>query len=88
MRKGDESIEKQVVDWNPHGDRRRGQSKQTWKRTVLEEAGKWDKNEFKSLVTNSQMEMIHKCPMFVTESKDILLLLLLLLLHFRAVAEV
>ena len=39
VRKGDESIQKQqVLDWNPHGARCRGRAKQTWKKTVLEEA--------------------------------------------------
>ena len=28
------------MDWNPQGARRRGGPKKTWKRTVLEEAGK------------------------------------------------
>ena len=39
-RKGDESIEKQALHWNPQWARRRGRPKQTWKRTVLEEATK------------------------------------------------
>ena len=29
LRKGDESIEKQTLDWNPQGARRRGRPKQT-----------------------------------------------------------
>jgi hypothetical protein len=37
LKKGDESIQKQVLDWNPHGARVRGRAKQTWKKTVLEE---------------------------------------------------
>ena len=43
MRKGDESTEKQVLDLNPQGTRRRERPKQTWKRTVLEEAVKCGK---------------------------------------------
>ena len=37
----DESIEKQALDWNPQGARSRGKPRQTWKKTVLEEEGKW-----------------------------------------------
>jgi hypothetical protein len=37
---GDESITKQALDWNPQGARSRGKPKKTWKKTVLEEAGK------------------------------------------------
>jgi hypothetical protein len=53
-RKGDESMEKRALDWNPHGARRRGKPKQTWKRTVLEEAGKWGQTwrEVKRLAGN------------------------------------
>jgi hypothetical protein len=30
--------EKDALDWNPQGKRRRGRLKKTWKRTVKEEA--------------------------------------------------
>ena len=40
LRNGDESIEKQVLGWNPQGARRRGRLKRNLKITVLEEAGK------------------------------------------------
>jgi hypothetical protein len=43
LRKGDESIEKQTLDWNPQGPRSRRRPKQAWKRTLLEEAGKCGK---------------------------------------------
>jgi hypothetical protein len=43
LRNGDESIEKQALDWNLQGTRRRERLKETWKRTILEEAGKCDK---------------------------------------------
>ena len=43
LRNEDESIEKQALDWNPQGARRRGRPKRNLKRTVLEEAGKWGK---------------------------------------------
>jgi hypothetical protein len=36
--KNDGSIEKQALDWNPQGVRRRGRPKQTWKRTVVQKA--------------------------------------------------
>jgi hypothetical protein len=38
LRKGDESTEKQALDWNPQKARRGGRPKETWKRTVLEGA--------------------------------------------------
>jgi hypothetical protein len=40
VRKGDESIVEQALDWKTEGARRRRRPKQTWKKTVLEEAGK------------------------------------------------
>jgi hypothetical protein len=43
LRNGDESFEKQALDWNLQGARRRGRLKQTWKRTIMEEAGKCGK---------------------------------------------
>jgi hypothetical protein len=36
-------MEKQALDWDSQGARRRGRPKQAWKRTVLETAGKSDK---------------------------------------------
>ena len=38
VRNGDKSTEKQALDWNPQEARRRERPKQTWKRTVLEDA--------------------------------------------------
>ena len=52
--------------------------KHTWKRTIIGEAKTCGKTwkEVKSLAKKqSQMEMFHRCPMFIRERKDILLLL-------------
>jgi hypothetical protein len=38
LRKPSGITEKDALDWNPHGKRRRGRLKKTWKRTVEEEA--------------------------------------------------
>jgi hypothetical protein len=38
LRKGNEVIEREVLDWNPQGKRRRGRPKQTWRRSVHNEA--------------------------------------------------
>jgi hypothetical protein len=53
LRKEDKSIENKALDWNLQGARRRGRSGQTWKRTILEEAGKCSKtwSEIKSLAS-------------------------------------
>jgi len=47
-------MEKQALDWNSQGARRRGRPKQAWKRTVLETAGKGGKtlSEVKRLAGN------------------------------------
>jgi hypothetical protein len=37
LRKNDGSIEKQALEWNWQGVRRRGRPKQNWKRAVVEE---------------------------------------------------
>jgi hypothetical protein len=38
LRKGHNTIEREVLDWNPHGQRKRGRPKQTWMRSVHNEA--------------------------------------------------
>ena len=38
MRKGNEAIERDALDWNPQGKRRRGGSRHTWRRAVHNEA--------------------------------------------------
>jgi hypothetical protein len=38
LRKGNEAIEIEALDWNPQGKRRRGRPKQTWQRSVHNEA--------------------------------------------------
>jgi hypothetical protein len=38
LRKGNEAIEREALDWNPQGKRRRGRPKQTWRRSVHSEA--------------------------------------------------
>ena len=38
LRKGNEAIEREALDWNPQGKRRRGRPKQTWSRSVHNEA--------------------------------------------------
>jgi hypothetical protein len=40
---GNESTEKQALDWNPQGTRKKGRPKQTWIRTVLEKPRKCGK---------------------------------------------
>ena len=54
LRKGNEAIEREALDWNPRGKRRRGRPKQTWRRSVhneaLEEGKSW--GEVKKLARN------------------------------------
>jgi hypothetical protein len=38
LRKPTEDITRQALEWNPQGKRGRGRPKNTWRRTVLEEA--------------------------------------------------
>ena len=38
LRKGHDIIERQVLDWNPQGQGKRGRPKQTWRRSVHNEA--------------------------------------------------
>jgi hypothetical protein len=38
LRKRHDTIEKEVLDWNPQGQWRRGKPKQTWRRSVHSEA--------------------------------------------------
>ena len=53
LRKGNEAIEREALDWNPQGKQRRGRPKQTWRRSVheaLEEGKSW--GEVKKLARN------------------------------------
>jgi hypothetical protein len=54
LRKSDNTIEKQALDWNPQGARKRGRLKTTWKRTVYDEIGHHGKTwgEVKALASN------------------------------------
>jgi hypothetical protein len=54
LRKNDGQTEKQALDWNLQGVKRRERPKQTWKRTVVETAAKCCKtwSEVKRLVKN------------------------------------
>jgi hypothetical protein len=38
LRKGNEAIEREALDWNPQGKSRRGRPKRTWRRLVHNEA--------------------------------------------------
>ena len=38
LRKGHDIIEREVLDWNPQGQRKSGRPKQTWRRSVHNEA--------------------------------------------------
>jgi hypothetical protein len=38
LRKGHDTIEREVLDWNPQGQRKRGRPKQMWRRSVHNEA--------------------------------------------------
>ena len=44
LRKGNEDIEREALDWNPQGKRRRGRPRHTWRRTVHSEAVEKGKN--------------------------------------------
>jgi hypothetical protein len=39
MRKDSSTIEKQVLNWNPQGQSKRGRPKKSWRRVVQEKAG-------------------------------------------------
>jgi len=54
LRKGEDTIEREVMEWNPQGQRKRGRPKQTWRRSVHNEALREGKswNEVKQLARN------------------------------------
>ncbi|KDR17276.1 hypothetical protein L798_08842 [Zootermopsis nevadensis] len=54
LRKEDESISKQVLDWNPQGARKRGRPSITWRRSIEKEARSQGKSlkEIKALGNN------------------------------------
>jgi hypothetical protein len=54
LRKGNETIEREALDWNPWGKRKRGRPKQTWRRSVHNEAAEKRKSwsEVKRMARN------------------------------------
>jgi len=54
FRKGQDTIEREVMHWNPQGQQKRGRPKQTWRRSVHNEALREGKssNEVKQLARN------------------------------------
>jgi len=54
LQKGNEAIEREALDWNPQGKRRRGRLRHTWRRSAhseaLERGKSW--NEVKRMVGN------------------------------------
>ena len=55
LRKGNDDLAKQALDWNPQGTRRPGRPAETWSRTVRTEARNAGKtwNEIKGLAQNN-----------------------------------
>ena len=53
LRKEDGEIPKAALHWNPHGNRKRGRPKNSWRRSVIKEAGRsW--NELRFLAADRQ----------------------------------
>jgi hypothetical protein len=54
LRKPDGAIEKDALEWNPQGVRKRGRQKKTWRKTIEEEAMEVGKTwgEVKRLANN------------------------------------
>jgi hypothetical protein len=54
LRKGNEATEREALDWNPQGNRRRGRPRHTWGRSVhseaLEKGKRW--SEIKRMARN------------------------------------
>ena len=47
LRKEDGEISKAALPWNPQGSRKRGRPKNSWRRSVIKEAGRsWNKLRF------------------------------------------
>ena len=62
LRKPSGITEKDALDWNPQGKRRRGRPKKTWKRTVEEEARDEGKRwqEVKAVAENKRIRIKNK----------------------------
>jgi hypothetical protein len=67
LRKGQDTIEREVLDWNQQGQRKRGRPKQTWRRSVHSEALREGKSwgEVKQLARNRirwRRFVVAQCP--------------------------
>jgi len=83
LRKGHEAIEREALDWNPQGKRKRGRPRQTWPRTVHNEAFEKGKSwsEVKRMAGNrTRWRCFVNALCYLRNNRNLLLLLLLLLL--------
>jgi hypothetical protein len=74
LRKLDGAIEKEALEWNPQGSRRRGRPRGTWRRTVEEELRVTGKTwgEAKALARDRDgWRSFLDAPMIPTEQQDI-----------------
>jgi ribosomal 50S subunit-associated protein YjgA (DUF615 family) len=53
LRKEDREIPKAALFWNPQGNRKRGRPRNSWRRSVIKEAGR-SLNELRFLATDRQ----------------------------------
>ena len=75
LRKEDGEIPKAALHWNPQGNRKRGRSKNSWRRSVIKEVGRsW--NEPRFLAADRQVEKTHRQPMLLEGTMDLIIIIM------------
>ena len=74
FRKTEGAVEKQALDWNPQGARRRGRLRITWKRSIYYRNYRGKQNVERGQSNSNpegKMEELHTCPMFRKEWQEL-----------------
>ena len=73
---------KTVLFWNPQGNRKRGRPRNSWKRSVIKEAGRsW--NELRFLAGDTEVERTRRQPMFLEGTMDFIIIIIIIIFNGR-----
>jgi len=74
LRNKDGEIPKAALLWNPQGNRKRRRPRNSWRRSVIKEAGRsW--NELRFLAADRQVKRTHRQPMFLEGTMDSIIII-------------
>jgi len=74
LRKEDGEISKAALFWNPQGNRKRGRPRNSWRRSVIKDAGR----SWNELSRKTEVERTHRQPMFLEGMMDSIIIIIIL----------